>query len=61
MNQTACTNTEPRTLVLIGPSETAKRAYHDTESEADFVARAVTHDVVGEWLLTLAQGYGVGA
>jgi hypothetical protein len=67
VNQTACTNTEPRTSVLIGPSETAEQGYDDTETGpdtkagADFAARVATRDVVGEWLLTLAPGYGMAA
>jgi hypothetical protein len=56
----ACAKTEPQTSVLIGPSETAEQTYPGTEAGADFAARAVTRDVVGEWLLTLAQGCGMG-
>jgi hypothetical protein len=56
MNHTAWVSTEPQTFVLVDSSEIAEQEYPDTEAGAYFAARAVTRDVVGEWLLTLAQG-----
>jgi hypothetical protein len=52
---------EPRKTALIGLLEKAERAHPDTEAWAEFAAKAVTRDVVGEWLLTLAQSDGMGA
>jgi hypothetical protein len=48
--------TEPQKSVWIGPSEKAERACPDTKAGAELAARAVSHEVVGEGLLSLAQG-----
>jgi hypothetical protein len=57
VNKTASINAETRKSVSNGPSEKAERAYLELEAGADFVASAVVHDAVGEWLLSLAPGY----